>query len=216
MTRKTSLKRFVISCGVAATFMFLIASCSSSDDEMPKDESSSSSQPANTGQMEAAHSMASEGSNSVAGITWAVPDGWVSAGQKPMRVETYFIDKQDAKAECAVYYFGPEQGGAVGANIERWINQMQMPDGSKADDNAMRGTVESECCKIATVEVAGTYNFSAGPMMKTQEQRPDYLLLGAVVDGPEGSVFFKLTGPKANAETFKTQFNSLLKSIKKS
>jgi len=208
MTRNKSL---ILILAVAALFM--LASCSSSSDNQK--QQGESNLPETSGQMEAAHSMGAGGNHSVAGITWTVPDGWVTAGKRPMRVETYFIDTVDTKAECAVYYFGPEQGGAVSANIDRWIGQMEMPDGSSAEKSAIKGTVESECCKISTVEVSGTFNFSAGPMMKSQEKRPDYLLLGAVVDGPEGSVFFKLTGPNAEKARFENQFNGMLKSIKK-
>lgn len=207
MTGKKSLL-FVL--GLIA--MFLAASCSSSSDEQQEPETG---QMEDTGQMEAAHAMGDQGEHAVAGITWSIPDGWVSAGERPMRVETYFIDTVDTKAECAVYYFGPEQGGAVGANIERWIGQMEQPDGSNAEENATRATIESDCCTINTVEVTGTYNFSAGPMMETKEQRPNYLLLGAVVDAPEGSVFFKLTGPQSESERFKAQFEEMLKSIEK-
>ncbi len=218
MTRKLSrdhlfVRGFVMSALLALS-LFLLASCSSSSDEGSTEESTGQSSGSN--QMEAVHSMGTHGNHAIAGISWSIPDGWVTAGERPMRVETYFIDTVDTKAECAVYYFGPEQGGAVSANINRWINQMEMADGSSAEDAAMRGTIESDCCEISTVEVAGTYNFSAGPMMKTQEQRPDYLLLGAVVNAPEGSVFFKLTGPKAESQRFKMQFEQMLKSIKKS
>ena len=147
---------------------------------------------------------------------WTVPAGWAAAGEKPMRVATYLIDPADPKAECVVYYFGEGQGGATDANISRWINQVKQPDGSDSNAKAQRGTVTSECCEVATVEVGGTYLFSAGPMMQTQEERPDYVLLAGIAPAPKGNVFFKMTGPKANAEKSREAFMTLLKSIKKS
>ncbi len=54
-------------------------------------------------------------------------------------------------------------------------------------------------------------------MMQTQEERPDYILLaGNRYRRRKGNVFFKLTGPKANAEKSREAFMTLLKSIKKS
>lgn len=153
--------------------------------------------------------------NTVAGITWLTPEGWASGGDRPMRIATYLIDPADGKAECAVFYFGSGQGGDVDANIARWIRQVAQPDGSDSQAKAKHGTIASECCEIKTIEVDGTYLFSAGPMMQVQEERPDYILLGGIAPAPEGNVFFKLTGPKIKAEQWRASFNALLKSIKK-
>ena len=141
-------KTLALSLLLSAVALFLLASCSSSSDETPP--TPETSQMPQSDQTQAAHSMGGGGNHTVAGITWSVPDGWVTAGERPMRVETYFIDTIDTKAECAVYYFGPEQGGAVAANIDRWINQMEMPDGSSAESNAVKGSVESECRDLSS------------------------------------------------------------------
>lgn len=153
--------------------------------------------------------------NTIAGVSWDIPAGWANAGEKPMRVATYLIDPADPKADCAVYFFGTGQGGDVNANISRWVNQVSQPDGSDSNAKAKHGSVTSDCCEITTVEVDGTYNFSSGPMMQSQEQRPDYILMAGIAPAPQGNVFFKLTGPKANAEKYREAFTKLLKSVKK-
>ncbi len=202
----------------ALVVALMLSSCSSS--EQPKPQSENTQQPATQqSQPPAGENTANpHGSvpNTIAGIAWAVPSGWAAAGEKPMRIATYLIDPADPKAECVVYYFGTGQGGATDANINRWINQVKQPDGSSSEAKAKRGTVASDCCEIATVEVEGTYMFSAGPMMQTQEERPDYVLLAGIAPAPQGNVFFKMTGPKANAEKSRESFMALLKSIKKS
>lgn len=207
------------SAAVAAMFALMLTACSSS--ETPKTQTENTQQqPAQQtqtpSQMMPANPHTGAAVTTVAGIEWTVPSGWAAGGEKPMRVATYLIDPADPKAECVVYYFGAGQGGAVDANIARWINQVKQPDGSSSEGKSKRGTVASDCCEITTVEVDGTYNFSAGPMMQTQEERPDYILVGGIAPGPQGNVFFKMTGPKANAEKAKAQFTALLKSIKKS
>ncbi|MFH2054878.1 MAG: hypothetical protein ABIJ61_02860 [bacterium] len=146
---------------------------------------------------------------SVAGIQWHVPGDWTIAPEKPMRVATYQIaavEGDSSKAECAVYYFGPDQGGSVEANIKRWIGQMKEPASVERSD------LESALGKVALLEVTGTYKESAGPMMAVKAEHPGWKLIGAVVPGPQGSVFFKLTGPAATVTKVRALFVEMLKS----
>ena len=92
--------------------------------------------------------------DSAAGINWAAPASWKSLGSRPMRAATYAVpaasgDKEDG--ECAVYYFGPGQGGSVEANIERWTKQFEQPNGKSAQvkKRTIRGIA------LTTVEVSG-------------------------------------------------------------
>jgi hypothetical protein len=151
----------------------------------------------------------------VAGIEWKVPTGWVKGGEKPMRAATYTVGNGDALAECAVFFFGTGQGGEVEANIARWISQVKQPDGSDSEAKAVRAEIKSACCTITTVEVAGTYMASSGPMMQTTAEKPGFVLLGGIVPGPQGNVFFKLTGPKATVSKVKEDFLAMLGSVNK-
>jgi hypothetical protein len=154
-------------------------------------------------------------SGAVAGVEWTVPVGWVKGGEKPMRAATYTVGSGDALAECAVFFFGTGQGGDVEANIARWILQVKQPDGSDSKANATRAEVKSACCPITTVEVAGTYMASSGPMMQTTAEKQGFVLLGGIVPGPQGNVFFKLTGPKATVDKVKEDFQAMLRSVSK-
>jgi hypothetical protein len=148
-----------------------------------------------------------------AGIEWKVPTGWVPGAEKPMRAATYTVESGDALAECAVFFFGTGQGGDVEANIARWISQVKQPDGSDSESKAARAEIKSACCPITTVEVAGTYLASSGPMMQTTAEKPEFVLLGGIVPGPQGNVFFKLTGPKATVDKVKEDFLAMLRSV---
>jgi hypothetical protein len=66
---------------------------------------------------------------------------------------------------------------------------------------------------ITTIDLAGDYLVS-GAMMQVTGKKPGYRLLGAIVEGPEGSVFIKLTGPEETVKSAKSGFDALLKSIK--
>ncbi|MBI3667332.1 MAG: hypothetical protein HY236_14090, partial [Acidobacteria bacterium] len=66
---------------------------------------------------------------------------------------------------------------------------------------------------VTTIDLAGTYLGAAGPMAPGKITRPRYRLLGAIVEGPEGPVFFKLTGPAGTVTAAQSGFQSLLKSL---
>lgn len=155
--------------------------------------------------------------DAVAGISWTVPSDWERGPERRMRIATYVIGSGPMEADCAVFYFGPGQGGEVQANIDRWIGQFVQPDGSESAEAAQIAAREVAGLRITTIDLSGTYTaFMGGPMSGRQEERPDYRMLGAIVEAPEGPVFFKLTGPANSVENAFDNFHQLVKSVKKS
>ena len=153
--------------------------------------------------------------SSVAGVAWTAPKGWEPQGPRSMRVATYTIHtNREGTAECAVYYFGTGQGGGIQANIDRWINQFQQPDGTASASHAHTEHAERSGWPLTTVDVSGTYTAGMGPMSQSQEPQMGYRMLAAIVEGPDGPVFFKLTGPEAVVEASRGDFEVLLASLK--
>ncbi|MCE9671548.1 hypothetical protein LY474_27450 [Myxococcus stipitatus] len=151
------------------------------------------------------------------GLTWTAPAEWATQGERPMRAATYKVPpaKGDAEgAELAVFYFGQGQGGAVDANVKRWLGQFQTADGKPVDKAAKTKTEKLGGLPVTTVDVKGTYT-GGGPMMGPSTPKPGYRLLGAIVEGPEGAVFFKLTGPEKTVAASEKSFRKLLESVKK-
>ena len=146
------------------------------------------------------------------GVAWQTPKRWVEELASGMRLATYVVPSSSAGGEgakCAVYYFGPGQGGGTEANIERWIGEFENP-GKPA-----RRTFEVRGIKVARVEVAGTYMAHAGMAEGKPEKAAGWTLLGAIVEGPSGAVFFKLTGPTATVAPAAKEFDGLLGSLRK-
>ena len=144
---------------------------------------------------------------------WTDPAGWKRlAPTNPMRKATYKIpaapsDSEDA--EMAVFYFGRDQGGGTDANIERWISQF--PDVKPADVKRTERTVNG--MKQTMVELEGTYSGSGMPGAATGS-KANYRLIGAVVESPVGSYFFKMTGPKKTVESARGSYMTLLDGMK--
>jgi hypothetical protein len=150
------------------------------------------------------------------GLTWTAPAEWKTQGERPMRAATYSIPaaKGDAEpAELAVFFFGKSEGGGVDANVKRWIEQFQKADGGSAAKEAKVKQEKIAGLPATTLDVKGTY--LGGSMMGPSTPKPGYRLLGAIVEGPGGNVFFKLTGPEKTVAGVEKTFRKMLDGLKK-
>ncbi len=153
----------------------------------------------------------------IGGVAYTVPAEWIDAGPAGMRAAQFQLPPQGsdpAAAEVTVFYFGPSNGGGVEANIDRWIGQMSQPDGSSSAEHAHREDLEVDGMPVHIVSVDGTFN--AGSMGgSTGGPKKGYRMVGAIVEGPQGSIFFKLVGPKETATAMEAGLRDLVKSFKK-
>lgn len=151
------------------------------------------------------------GEPSNVGVQWDVPSRWTDRGATSMRLATYEAPAQGGDpGECAVFYFGPSQGGDVESNIDRWIGQFE------SHGKISRSTKTVAGMGVKLVEVQGNYLAPSGPMMQSSGTKKDYMLKGAIVEGPNGNVFFKFTGPKKVLEASAKDFDGMLASLRKS
>jgi hypothetical protein len=149
--------------------------------------------------------------SSVAGIHWSRPTAWGVMPPRQMRVTTYSIPAAEGDAEgaeCGVFHFGSGQGGDLQANIARWVQQFENGklEQSKKEVNGLNVTL---------VQIAGAYLAPSGPMMQSSGKKDNFRLLGAIVEAPEGSVFFKLTGPAKTVGACQGDFDKLVGSFAK-
>jgi hypothetical protein len=147
------------------------------------------------------------------GLTWKIPANWSMREARPMRLATYGIPAlsgDSTGAECAVFYFGAGQGGDAESNMDRWIAQFQHPGQPE------RARTEVGGLTVWRLRVSGDYLAPSGPQMESSGLQHDWELLAAIVNGPNGSVFFKLTGPRRTVEGNKHEFEDLLKTLKQS
>ncbi len=149
---------------------------------------------------------------SAGGISWTAPTAWKVDAPRQMRAATYLVSpaKGDTDGgECGVFYFGEGQGGSVDANVDRWVGQFE---GGKAP---LRKKEKLAGFDVTTIEVDGTFASSMGGPMGPKTPKPGYKLLGAIIEGPKGNVFFKLTGPAKTVEAARADFLKMLKSATK-
>lgn len=131
-----------------------------------------------------------------------------------MRKATYVIPRTEGDSEdgeLAVFYFGQASGGSVDANMDRWIQQFSGVQKSdiRREQRSKNGLLQH------TIEIPhGT--FASGMPGAPATSKPDYALLGAIVETPLGNYFFKLTGPKRTVAAARERFYTFLDGVQAS
>ncbi len=144
------------------------------------------------------------------------PARWSIGPERQMRAATYKVPAAAGDAEdgeCAVFFFGPGQGGGVDANIDRWVGQFEQPDGRNSSEVAKRQRQTVGGVSVTTVDLTGTY--SGGMVAGGSGKNAGYRLLGAIAEGPQAGVFFKLTGPVRTVGAAEAEFQGMLKSLRR-
>ncbi len=145
-------------------------------------------------------------------ITWTDPAAWERLPQaSPMRAASYkipLVAGEEGKAEMAVFYFGPGQGGDIDGNVDRWAKQF-----GKTLSTVKRENRQVNGLRQHVVEI-DKGDYSSDMMGRSGKQMKDYAMLAAIVEAPSGSYFFKLTGPHKSVAAQRDAFYQLLDSIK--
>lgn len=152
------------------------------------------------------------GDQAPGGLRFDLPDQWQ---QEPpsnrMRLAQARIPGDGGEGEFALFYFGPGGGGGTEANIQRWLGQVEPEPGTEPE----RETLEvGDELTAHTVLARGTVTPSPMSMQGgNPEPQPGQMLLGAVVEGPGGPWFFKVTGPAETIEPYREEFFRMVRDM---
>jgi hypothetical protein len=143
-------------------------------------------------------------------LDYTIPEGWVPEPPiNTMRLAQARVPGEAGDGEFALFYFGPGMGGGTEANIQRWLGQLQPEPGTEPE----RETYQQGGLTVHTVIGRGTLTPSPMTMQGgNPEPQPGSMLLGAVVEGPGGPWFFKVTGPAETLETYREEFFEMVRS----
>jgi hypothetical protein len=153
-------------------------------------------------------------------VSIEAPAAWKRVQPKSGMVETEFAIASEGKAADG----GPlppgrmtvmGAGGSVEANIERWYGQFSQPDGGSTKDKSSTKTLKVAGRDVTLVDIAGTYKDSpGGPFAGGKAiDRPEYRMLAAIVEGPDGSYFLKFYGPAATVEKHADGFRKMIEGM---
>jgi hypothetical protein len=154
----------------------------------------------------------------MAALTYTAPPAWhTRPPASSMRVAEFVVPRVQGDAEDAeliIYYFGAGGGGGAEANIDRWIAQVQQPDGSASKAKATRAERTIGGLKVTTVDVSGTYTAEMRPGATEHYNKPGYRVCAAVIDTPQGAYYIKMTGPAKTVGAAQADYEKFLSSLK--
>jgi hypothetical protein len=150
-------------------------------------------------------------------LGYVTPQGWQKQPvASSMRVAEFTLPRADGDSEDAVlvvYYFGGS-GGSVDANLQRWVSQMQQPDGKPSAGVAKKETRTVNGLALTLLDVSGTYVAETAPGSTERHNKPNFRLRAGVIDTPNGPYFIKLTGPSKTIAKWDRAFEQFVASLK--
>jgi hypothetical protein len=202
--------------GLVLISLLALTACGGGDSNSGQQQTGSHGADARIATHSKGNSASMPGTTTIAGISFTPPSHWKNLEASGMRQAQFRlapVGNDSAEGEVNIYYFGPQSGGGVQANLQRWVGQIILPDGSDASTATQYDTFTADGMAGHLVALNGTYKSGGGrPMGGETQLLPGYRLVGVVLEGPEGSLFFKLTGPEATAGVMETE---LLKMVHK-
>jgi hypothetical protein len=138
----------------------------------------------------------------VGGLTFKRPSDWtwvpVNSPMRKAQLRVAGANPAEA-ADITFFHFGPESGGDVQANAQRWVAQFRGGENvAKIEPQEISGA------KVTLVTTEGT--FSSGMPGGPSTPLENYALLGAIIEHPAGNVFVKMTGPSAVVKDSRKKF----------
>ena len=148
-----------------------------------------------------------------ADLQFKAPEGWVSeTPTNNMRAAQYKLPGEaGADASLVVYFFGAGQGGPVQANLDRWIGQVQQPDGSQSKDKAKTEKITVNGMNVTLLDVTGSFTDS-GMGGGSSQPIPDARMRAAVYETAKGNYFVKLVGPRATVDRWSQAYMDFINS----
>lgn len=211
---KIARSHFLLVCALLS--LLVLAACGNGDSNAEQEQTTQHGADARIATHSQGNSPVMAAGATIAGITFNPPSYWKDLEASGMRQAQYRlapVADDTAEGEVNIYYFGAQSGGGVQANLQRWIGQMTLPDGADPSTVAHNDTFTADGMAGHVVSLNGSYKSGGGrPMGGGTTLMPGYRLVGVVLEGPEGSLFFKLTGPQATAEIMEVELMKMVQS----
>jgi hypothetical protein len=152
----------------------------------------------------------------VGNLIFTIPSKWkIEMVESPARGGQWRVPPLHGDGhggEVVVFFFGPGIGGGWKENIEAWIGTMFNAAGHPAAAEVKHHTTGG--FKISQVVIFGTYNQVVSLPGVPPVPKSNYGLLGAVIENPQGTIYWRFTGPEALITANLPLFNKVIDSVK--
>ncbi len=148
------------------------------------------------------------------GMTFQAPASWKSnkpsSTMRRAQLKVVQVEGDSEPAELVVFAF-PGGAGTVEANVSRWQSQFKDKDGKPPKIESK--TIKGKNVEVIRVETGGQYVAAEFPGSPKMVNKPNFHLLGAIVQTPSTGYFFKMIGPDKTMTAAEAGFDSLITSI---
>jgi hypothetical protein len=157
------------------------------------------------------------GKFAIAGLEWSVPTSWKQAELKSNFIAADFrIPGDGGEARFTVSTFAGDgktgPGGTIDMNVQRWEAQFKDPlTGSSVLAHPVLRKVAGFQLTIVKLDGIMKGGTPGGP----KEDTPDTALRGVFIEGPQGLVVLKLTGPKETVDAVNPEWDIMVNSMTK-
>jgi len=152
----------------------------------------------------------------VGNLKFTIPSRWkIEPVESPARGGQWRVPPLHGEGdggEVVVFYFGKGIGGSAKENIDAWVGTMFNAEGHPAA--AERKQHETGGLKISQVVMFGAYNQIVSLPGVPPETKSNYGLLGAVIENPQGNIYWRFTGPEALITANLPLFNKVIDSVR--
>jgi hypothetical protein len=145
-------------------------------------------------------------------LTVKAPASWKTKQPAVRIIEKEFtISSSDGDGRCTIM----QASGSVQANVDRWIAQVEQPDGSSSKEKAKTATKKVGDLEVNTFDLSGTYlDRPGGPVGAVTKKEKYRVLAGILNTKKSGTYFFKFYGPEKLVADNEKAFNEMLESAK--
>jgi hypothetical protein len=145
------------------------------------------------------------------GLKFQAPAAWKanppSSSMRRAELKVAPVEGDKEPAELVVFAF-PGGAGTVEANVQRWRSQFKDTNGEPPRIESK--TVKGKNVDVTRVETAGHYYPSQFPGRPKEPDRPNYRLLGAIVETPTTGYFIKMVGPDRTMLAARDAFDQMI------
>ena len=151
---------------------------------------------------------ATSSSTKIGNLLANVPDSWMGImPSSSMRLMEFRLGLVTDDATLAIF---KNIGGSIEDNLERWSSQFgYLPSDSEVNIRAEN----INGMQVSIISIIGTYT-NRMAFSKPTQPKPNYRLLGAIVDTRDGLYYFKLTGPNTVITGKIEEFTRFIKSLR--
>ena len=146
-------------------------------------------------------------------LEFDAPKDWTSkTPSSSMRIAEYDVPPAEGDPPGTTLVVFSPMGGSVQDNIDRWIGQVQQPDGSSSKDKARIERLQVNGLNVTLLDLTG--NYDGGNMSGSSGGIPNARVRNGVIETVKGNYFIRMVGPQKTVTKWDKEFMDFVRSAR--